>query len=148
MFYGMQTKVMECKSHNIAIHLFSNGANDDVFYLRRAANRVCLGNVKLPTQRVCGWPRWSGGLGSARVGAVLGLPSNGQALMHTNLPDKPIALALAPPNALLLGHPSNILRLNYIPSAECPPPRSPYPTRSCRPISYSAHIGFPKIWPH
>lgn len=55
MFYGMQTKVMECKSHNIAIHLFSNGANDDVFYLRRAADRVCLENAKLGTQRVSGW---------------------------------------------------------------------------------------------
>lgn len=52
----MQTKVMECKSHNIAIHLFSNGANDDVFYLRRAADRACLGNVELETQRVSGWP--------------------------------------------------------------------------------------------
>lgn len=50
MFYGMQTKVMECKSHNTAIHLSSNGANDDVSYLRRAADRVCLGNVELPTQ--------------------------------------------------------------------------------------------------
>lgn len=56
MFYGMQTKAMECKSHNIAIHLFSNGANDDVFYLRRAADRVCLGNAKLRTQTVSGWP--------------------------------------------------------------------------------------------
>ena len=56
MFYGMQTKVMECKSHNIAIHLFSNGANDDVFYLRRAADRVCLGNEKFGTQTLSGWP--------------------------------------------------------------------------------------------
>ena len=63
MFYGMQTKVMECKSHNTAIHLSSNGANDDVSYLRRAADRVCLGNVELPTQRASGWPCWGGGLG-------------------------------------------------------------------------------------
>lgn len=35
MFYGMQTKVMECKFHNTSIHLFSNRVNYDVFYLRR-----------------------------------------------------------------------------------------------------------------
>lgn len=39
MFYGMQTKVMECKFHNTSIHLFSNRVNDDVFYLRRAAEQ-------------------------------------------------------------------------------------------------------------
>lgn len=122
MFYGMQTKVMECKSHNIAIHLFSNGANDDVFYLRRAADRVCLGNVKLPTQRVSGWPCWGGGSGRARVGAVLGLPKSGQAFVHTNHLDKPIALTLTPPDTFLVGNTSNILRLNYLPSAVSPPP--------------------------
>lgn len=59
----MQTKVMECKSHNIAIHLFSNGANDDVFYLGRAADRVCLGNAKLGIQTVSGWPYLVGAWG-------------------------------------------------------------------------------------
>ena len=83
------------------------------------------------------------------MGAKLGLPSSGQALVHTNLLDKPTALALASRNALLWGHTSNILRLNYIPFSECPAlPGAPIPTQSCIPISYSAHTGFPKIWPH
>ena len=83
------------------------------------------------------------------MGAELGLPSSGQALVHTNLLDKPTALALASRNALLWGHTSNILRLNYIPFSECPAlPGAPIPTQSCIPISYSAHTGFPKIWPH
>lgn len=74
----MQTKVMECKSHNIAIHLFSNGANDDVFYLRGATDRVCSGNVKLGTQRVSRWPSLVGA-GVATVGAMLELLSDSQA---------------------------------------------------------------------
>lgn len=76
----MQTKVMECKSHNIAIHLFSNGANDDVFYLRGAANRACLGNMKFETQRMGGWPdsAYLGAWGGQRRGPMVKLS------LHTN----------------------------------------------------------------
>lgn len=89
----MQTKVMECKSHNIAIHLFSNGANDDVFYLRGATDRVCLGNAKLGTQSVSGWPSLVGTV-VATVGAMLGLLSDSQASVpsgqaHLSCPHSP-----------------------------------------------------------
>lgn len=47
MFYGMQTKVMECKFHNTSIHLFSNRVNDDVFYLRRTLNDNTNSELKI-----------------------------------------------------------------------------------------------------
>lgn len=88
-------------------------------------------------------------LGVSKVGSRVGTSQRWSSLSAHNLIDKHIALVLMPPNALLLGHVWNILRLNYIPFAECSSsPEPPPPTQSCIPISYSAHIGFPKIWPH
>lgn len=143
----MQTKVMECKSHNIAIHLFSNGANDDVFYLRGATDRVCLGNAKLGTQRVSGWPSLVGA-GVVTVGAMLGLRIDGQASVLSTFRTSPSLLSSRPQIPSFWGINRTFRALITPPLQSAPPPASPNPTRSCIPISYSAYIGFPKIWPH
>lgn len=63
-----------------------------------------------------GWePRWD-------------FPATFKLFVRAKLLDKPIVLALAPLSTPpLLGHISNILRLNYIPFPECPPPQSLHP---------------------